>query len=297
MRDFKNRILEEKPLLNDGAMGTQLQAAGLVPGECGDHWNLLHPDKVTKIHQAYIRAGSESITTNTFGASRIALQRHNLANEVKAINRTAVQIARRSFDGNGGFVLGDIGPFGGMLEPYGDFKSEDVLNSFRDQADALVSAGVDAVIIETMTALEELGLAIQAAREAGAAIVIATMSFDRSHDGKDARTMMGISPEQAAEFMQKSGVDIAGTNCGTGIDAVWASKIIKRFQSACDLPLIGQPNCGQPEWEGSKIVYREKPLEMAANMRLLIDAGASIVGACCGSTPEHIGEIRKVLDL
>jgi len=139
-------------------------------------------------------------------------------------------------------------------------------------------------------------LAIQAANEVGAPCTIATMSFDQTHDGTDARTMMGVSPEQAAEFMQESGVDIAGTNCGTGIDAVWAAKIIKRFKASCNLPLIGQPNCGQPELEGSKIVYREKPEEMAANIPKLVQAGARIVGACCGSTPEHIRHFRKVLD-
>jgi 5-methyltetrahydrofolate--homocysteine methyltransferase len=147
-----------------------------------------------------------------------------------------------------------------------------------------------------MTSLEELDLAIRAAAEAEAPFIIATMSFDQTHDGSDARTMMGVSPEQAAEFMQKSGIDVAGTNCGTGIDTVWAARLIKRFAANCSLPLIAQPNCGQPELVGTKIIYREKPEEMASNVPLLIDAGVKIVGACCGSSPEHIRQFRKVLD-
>jgi len=296
MHDLLKRILEEKPLLSDGAMGTQLQAAGLNPGECGDQWNLTHPERIQKIHRAYVDSGSDCITTNTFGACKLALERHHLADKVESINRAAVQIARKAFAGKSGFVLGDIGPFGGMLQPYGDTEPDDVLSVFREQTEYLLDAGADAIIIETMTSLEELGLAIQAANEVGAPCTIATMSFDQTHDGTDARTMMGVSPEQAAEFMQESGVDIAGTNCGTGIDAVWAAKIIKRFKASCNLPLIGQPNCGQPELEGSKIVYREKPEEMAANIPKLVQAGARIVGACCGSTPEHIRHFRKVLD-
>ena len=153
MQDLQKRILEDKPLLNDGAMGTQLQAAGLNPGECGDQWNLIHPERILKIHQAYILAGSESITTNTFGACRISLERHGLGNEVQSINSNAVQIARQAFESTPGYVLGDIGPFGGMLEPYGTTEPDVVLDAFREQAQALLDAGADAIIIETMTSL------------------------------------------------------------------------------------------------------------------------------------------------
>jgi len=296
MGGFRDRLQETAVILNDGAMGTQLQAAGLKPGECGDHWNLTHPDRVLRIHQAYLDAGSECITTNTFGACRLALDRHHLASETEAINRHAVRIAREAFADSGGFVLGNIGPFGGMLQPYGEAEPDEVFSSFREQAAYLLDEGANAIIIETMTALEELELAIRAAREAGAECLIASMAFDLTYDGTDARTMMGVSPEQAAELMQSSGADVAGINCGTGVDASFAARIIERFRASCDLPLIAQPNCGRPELEGDRIVYREKPVEMASRIPEIIHAGARLIGACCGSTPEHIRLIRRVLE-
>lgn len=285
--------IKERPLLSDGAMGTQLQAAGLVAGECGDAWNLDYPEKVLAIQKAYVDAGSDCITTNTFGACRLSLKRHGLEDKVSEINQAAVQIARESFNGRPGFVLGDMGPFGGLMEPFGDTTQEEVLSAYLEQAEALVKSGVDAVIIETQTSLDELGMALMAAREAGAPCVIASMSFDVTHDGSDVRTMMGVSPEQGAEFMQKEGAHLAATNCGTGVDARWAAEILRRYGSACDLPLMAQPNAGKPELVGGTVIYRESPKEMAERLGALIEAGARIVGACCGSTPEHIRAFRK----
>jgi len=287
--------IAEQPLLSDGAMGTQLQAAGLKAGECGDVWCLEHPQKVLSIHKAYVDAGAHCITTNTFGACSLSLERHGLADKVSEINYAAVEIARQSFGGQPGFVLGDLGPFGGLMEPFGDTRQDQVLSTYIEQAKVLVDGGVDAIIIETQTSLDEMGMALMAAQEAGASCIIASMAFDVTHDGSGVRTMMGVSPEQAAEFIQKEGAQIAATNCGTGVDARWAARILSKYGSACDLPLMAQPNAGKPELVGSRVIYREGPDEMARHLEALLKAGARIVGACCGSTPEHIRALKKAL--
>src|SRR5262245_3873563 len=210
--------IKERPLLGDGAMGTQLMIAGLEQGNSGEVWNLTHPDRVLAIQRRYVDAGSECLLTNTFGGSRIMLNRHGHAEDVAAVNAAGVAIAREAFGDREGYVLGDVGPFGGLMEPYGDFTEEQVRAAFREQTRALVEAGADAIIVETQTSLEELQIAIEAAREVGAACVIGSMAYDVTLDGSTFRTMMGIDPERAAEFMQTHGADIAALNCGTGMD-------------------------------------------------------------------------------
>jgi len=192
---------KRRPLLGDGAMGTQLMLAGLEQGSCGEAWNLAHPERVLAIQRRYAEAGSDCLLTNTFGGSRIMLNRHGHAADVAAINRAGVEIARQAFDGRPGWVVGDIGPFGGLMEPYGDFTEAQVREAFTEQAAALVAAGADAIIVETQTALEELGLGIQAAREAGARTIIGSMAYDVTLDGSTFRTMMGVDPERAAGFL------------------------------------------------------------------------------------------------
>jgi 5-methyltetrahydrofolate--homocysteine methyltransferase len=287
--------LESRVLLSDGAMGTQLQQAGLESGGCGEAWNVDHPERVLAIQRAYAEAGSDCILTNTFGASRIMLARHGEAERTVEINRAGVAIAREALGGHG-FVLGDIGPFGGLMEPYGEIARADVEGAFREQAKALVEAGADAIIIETQTAFEELEIAIAAARAAGAPAVIGSIAFDKMVDEDDVRTMMGISPEQAAEFMAAHGCDVAALNCGTGVDAVMAATIVRRYRGACGLPVMAQPNAGAPVLEGLKVLYKETPEQMSAGLPDLLAAGARIVGGCCGSTPAHIRRFRHILD-
>jgi 5-methyltetrahydrofolate--homocysteine methyltransferase len=282
-------------LVGDGAMGTQLQAAGLEPGSCGEVWNLRHPDRVEAIQRAYVDAGADCLTTNTFGASPLGLSRHGLKHELLPINREAVVIARRAFGGRPGFVLGDIGPFGGLLEPYGTFSPAEVREGFAAQARILVEAGVDAILIETMTSLEELELSILAAREAGAPWVIATMAFDAVRGGEDFRTMMGVSPEQAAESMARWGTDMTGANCGAGVDSARSVEIARRMRRACGLPLAIQPNAGTPELQSGRIVYPHEPAAFASEVLKLTASGVRLVGACCGSTPDHIAAIREQL--
>lgn len=289
--------LESQVLLGDGAMGTQLQFAGLEPGGCGEAWNVDAPDRVQAIQTGYVRAGSDCLITNTFGGCRIMLERHGRAGEVAAINEAGARIARQAFEGRPGFVLGDIGPFGGLLEPHGEVPARRAHEAFLEQALALVKGGVDAIIIETQTSLEELGLAIDAALEAGAPCVIGSMAFDVLFDGSDVKTMMGTSPEEAAAFMEERGAHVAALNCGTGIDIRWAARAVARYRAACSLPTMAQPNAGQPSLENMKVVYRETPEQLAARLPELLQAGANVVGACCGSTPAHIKRLREGLDV
>ncbi len=287
--------IKTRVLLSDGAMGTQLQRAGLEPGGCGEAWNLEHPERVLAIQRGYVNAGSDILLTNTFGGCRIMLNRHEQGERTADINRAAVAIAREALGGRG-FVLGDIGPFGGLMEPYGEIARADVEAAFREQAKALVEGGADGIIIETQTALEELEIGIAAAHEAGAKVVIGSVAFDRMVDEDDVRTMMGISPERAAEFMAEHGCHIAGLNCGTGVDMKFAANIVRRYIKTSGLPVMAQPNAGQPVLVNMQVQYNETPEEMSAGLPGLLAAGARIVGGCCGSTPDHIRMFRKILD-
>jgi 5-methyltetrahydrofolate--homocysteine methyltransferase len=296
MKPLLHEIILDGPLLGDGAMGTQLMLAGLEQGNCGELWNLTHPERVLAIQRRYVEAGSDCLLTNTFGGSRIMLTRHGHAGEGPAINQAAVRIARQAFGNRDGYVIGDIGPFGGLLEPFGDFTEAQVRAAFEEQAAALVSAGADAIIIETQTSLEELGLGIDAAKAAGAACIIGSMAYDVTLDGTTFRTMMGVDPERAAEFMQERGAHIVALNCGTRMDMQRALTAVQRYKAVTGLPVMVQPNAGQPRLVNLKVVYDEAPEQMVEGLRPLLDAGANIVGACCGSTPEHIRAFRKQMD-
>ncbi len=288
--------LHDRVLLGDGAMGTQLMNAGLESGGCGELWNLRYPDRVLAIQKRYVDAGSDCLITNTFGGCRIMLDRHEPGMDVAAINAAAVRIAREAFDGGEGFVLGDIGPFGGLMEPYGEHTVAQVRAAFLEQAQALVEAGADAIIIETQTVPGEIGVAIEAVREAGAACIIASMAFDLTNETKELRTMMGTTPEEAVHLMVEKGADVVGTNCGTGVDMKQAADVVRRYRACCDRPLMAQPNAGNPVLEKMKVVFKQTPQAMAADAGELLDAGAAIIGGCCGSTPEHIRALRAVLD-
>ncbi|MDK1024144.1 MAG: homocysteine S-methyltransferase family protein [Gammaproteobacteria bacterium] len=288
-------VIKKRTLLSDGAMGTQLQAEGLESGDCGDYWNLSHPEKVEKIQKAYVAAGTDVLITNTFGGCRLSLTRYGHGDQVTAINLAATEIARRALGTRGSFVLGDIGPFGGLMEPDGIVTAQAVKDAFREQAEALVSGGVDGIIVETQTALEEAAIGVEQALAAGSNCVIVSFSFDVTHDGKNLFTMMGVSPEAAAEFAVSSGAHMIGINCGTGVDINWAIKATRRYRAVCDLPVIAQPNAGTPELQKTRVVYKQTPEQMTGQACELAAAGASIIGGCCGSTPAHIAALRKSL--
>jgi 5-methyltetrahydrofolate--homocysteine methyltransferase len=294
-----NRLLEalqERTLLGDGAMGTQLQMAGLEPGGCGEAWNVLYPERVLDIQRRYVEAGSDCLITNTFGGCRIMLERLHNAERVFEINTAGVCIAREAFGDRPGFVIGDIGPFGGLMEPYGEIPEQRVRDALREQAEALVQAGADAIILETQTGYEELGVGIEEAKAAGCGCVIGSMAYDVTFDRSEIRTMMGISCEEAAQFMADKGADILAVNCGAGVDVRWATRAVEAYRRVSPLPTMAQPNAGTPELIDMQVVYRQTPEQMARGLPDLLRAGANIVGGCCGSTPNHIRLFRQILD-
>lgn len=270
--------------------------AGLENGSCGELWNLTHPERVLAIQRRYAEGGADCIITNTFGGSRITLARHGVAKDVHAINKAAVQIAREAFGGREGYVLGDIGPLGAILEPYGDLTAANARQALDEQAKALVEGGADAIIIETQTSLEEIGLAIEAAQAAGAPCIIASLAYDLSADKTFFVTMMGVMPDKAAEFAQEKGAHFIALNCGTGMDMEAAAKVARLYAQACDLPTMVQPNAGLPVLEKGKAVYKQLPADMAAAVPDVLAAGVKIIGSCCGSTPAHTRAIREVVE-
>ena len=296
MKKLLQDAIRQRPMLADGAMGTQLMLAGLEQGNCGEEWNITHPEKVLAIQRRYAQAGSECILTNTFGGSRIMLNRHSKGDMVVELNKAGVELVRQAFDGRDGYIIGDIGPFGGLLEPYGDFTESQVLSAFEEQAAALVEAGADAIIIETQTSFEELLLGIRAAQHAGAPCIIGSMAYDVTLDGSTFRTMMGIEPERAAEFMEEHGAHVVALNCGTGMDMARSREAVERYKKVTHLPVMATPNAGQPKLVNMKVVYDETPEQMVRGLVPLLVSGANLVGACCGSTPEHIGAFRKAMD-
>src|SRR5215216_2943564 len=296
MKKLLHEVVRERRLVGDGAMGTQLFLAGLESGACGEAWNLTHPDRVLAIQKRYADAGADCIITNTFGGSRIMLRRHGHEPDLAAINAAGVRITREAFGGREGYVLGDVGPLGALLQPYGDLSEADALAALQEQCTALIGAGADAIIIETQTGLEELGLAIDAAKAAKAPTIIASLAYDLSQDGTFYVTMMGVSPEAAAQFVAERGAHIVALNCGTGMDMVGAAKVARIYREHCSLPIMVQPNAGLPVLEKLKAVYKQLPADTARAVPEVLEAGANIIGSCCGSTPEHTRAIRGQVD-
>ena len=295
MKKLLHIAAREQRFVCDGAMGTQLMLAGLESGGCGELWNLTHPERILEIQRRYVEAGADCLITNTFGGSRSMLERHGHADDLKAINAAGVRIAREAFGDRDGYVLGDIGPLGAVLEPYGDLPQEAARASYEEQARALVEAGADALIIETQTSLEELGIAIDAAKAAGAPCIIASLAYDLSANKSFYVTMMGVLPERAAEYLEEKGANIVALNCGTGMDMLGAAKVVELYKQFSSLPTMVQPNAGLPVLEKGKAVYKQLPADMALGVPQVLSSGANIVGSCCGSTPDHTRAIREIV--
>jgi 5-methyltetrahydrofolate--homocysteine methyltransferase len=269
------------PVVTDGAWGSLFLALGLEPGELGDAWNLSHPDRVEAVPRAYVETGSRVILTNTFRSNRITLVRYGLVERLEEINRAGVEISRRAAAGKAR-VFGSIGPTGKLLVT-GETTPEELSAVFSEQARVLASAGADAIVIETMGDLAEAVLAVRAARATGLPVV-ACMVFDTGKN-KD-RTIMGTTPEQAAAELTAAGADVIGANCGQGIAGY--IPICRRLRAATDRPLWIKPNAGLPELVDGRTVYRTTPEEFAAHVPALVEAGASFIGGCCGTTPDFI---------
>jgi len=293
---LRERIKQGLFLL-DGAMGTELIARGIEAGKCNDYLNIESPDIILDIHQSYLKAGSDAILTNTFGANRFALARHDLDDKVKKINLAGAQIARRAA-GQKRYVLGDIGPSGDFLEPLGNLKPQDLKDAFVEQAKALLDGGVDGFIIETMAGLDEATIAIEAAKSISDDLpVLASFAFNSA--GGDYRTMMGVDVEAAVSKAVSLAVDAIGFNCGTLTLEKYvelAGKYVSAVKAANqDVTIYAEPNAGTPELVDSKAVYKVSPEDFAAAAEKIHAAGINIIGGCCGTTPEHIKETAKKL--
>lgn len=274
-----NRLREwlaDEPLIADGAWGTQLQACGLPLGTTPDLWNLTHPERVEAVARDYVEAGSQVILTNTFRANAIAME-----GDLKSINRAGVAISKRAAAGCA-MVFASIGPTGKMLVA-GEIDAEHAYAAFADQATALAAAGADALLVETMSDIEEARLAVAAARHTGLPVIV-SFAFD-SGKNKD-RTMTGATPEAVAAAMLEAGADGVGANCGVGVEH--AATICRRLHAACDLPIWIKPNAGLPRMEGTTIRYDVSAEFFASHYAALRDAGGSFLGGCCGSTPAFI---------
>ena len=281
-------MIASGPVLTDGAWGTQLQAKGLEIGACPDAWNLSHPEQVEDVARAYVEAGSQVVLTNTFGSNRFILARYGLEDQVQRINRSGVEISRRAAGGKAR-VFAAIGPTGVMLM-MGQTGPDELRQALADQARAIADAGADAIVIETMSDLAEAQLAVEAAKATGLPVV-ACMTFD-SGSQRD-RTMMGVTPEQAAGKLSAAGADVIGANCGQGIEGF--HDICRRLAAAGDRPVWIKANAGLPQLVNGQAVYTMSPQRFALHVPAMVNAGASFIGGCCGTTPAFIRAIYAAL--
>ena len=289
------RLLAERPwLLADGATGSNLFDVGLVSGDAPELWNFEHPDRIGTLHRSFVDAGADIILTNSFGGTRYRLKLHQAEHRVAEINRTAARLARQVADASGRDVVvaGSMGPTGEIMEPIGPLTFEQAREAFAEQAMALTEGGADVLWIETMSSPEEVRAAVAGASLAGLPIVC-TLSFDTN-----GRTMMGLSPSDFAELEKSLYPRLAacGTNCGVGASEVVAC--IRNLAQAAgpDVVLVAKGNCGIPQYVDGAICYNGTPALMAVYARMALDAGARIIGGCCGTSPAHLRAMRDALD-
>jgi len=282
----------ERVLLADGAMGTELQARGLPPGECPEMWARAHPLELAAVHAEYAAAGAEIILTCTFGGSPFKLASLDLDGDTEAVNWALGRVAREAAPE--AVVLGDIGPTGEMIVPLGIRTADELRAGFVRQVTGLAEV-VDGFIIETMSDLDEALLALEAARKvAPGKPVLVSLTYQKDHDGREYHTVMGVTPAAAARRLEDAGADAVGTNCGSGIEDMIG--VVERLAAACSKPIFAEPNAGLPKLVGGRTVFDESAESMAGKVARLVAAGARIVGGCCGTTPRHIAAFRAALE-
>src|ERR1019366_2634706 len=288
MHKFIEQLIARGPILTDGAWGTEFQARGLEAGECPDHWNLTHPERVEEVARAYVDAGSQVILTNTFRANRLAMERHGLAAHLREINLRGVEISLHAAAGRA-HVFASMGPSGKLLM-MGEVSEDELLATFTEQAQALAEGGADALIFETMSDLAEAKVCVQAARATGLPIIV-SLAYD---SGKNLdRTMMGTTPEEAAAQLTAAGADVIGANCGQGIESYAA--LCQRLHESTSLPIWIKPNACLPELLESGTHYQTAPEAFTKHAPALLAAGANFLGGCCGTSPDFIRALRAVV--
>lgn len=282
---FLDRLSQNGVLISDGATGSNLQARGLERGVASELWVLENPPEIVKLHHDFICAGSDIILTCTFGGTPTRLAQHQLSDQVDQVNQTAVELARKAAEGTDTLIAGSIGPTGQLLKPLGLLEEEDAFKAFAHQISVLDRCGVDLLVIETQFDLNEARVAIQAAKSVSELPIICSFSYDRGN-----RTMMGTRPEQMAEEISRLGVSMLGINCGRSLDENLAN--LKALRQASSLPIWFKPNAGLPTVDQSgNSIYSISPQEMGDHAAEWIDAGAKIIGGCCGTSPEHLHHI------
>ena len=292
MKKILTELKNGRILVSDGAWGTFLQQKGLKPGECPEEWNISRPEDVFAIAKSYIDAGADMVETNSFGGNRFKLEKYGFGDSVYEFNKAAAEISRKAA-GADCFVLGSMGPTGKLLM-MDEVTEDELYEAFKEQAMALEAGGADAIMIETMTDLEEARIAVKAAKENTGCEIFCTMTFQKIIGG-EFRTMMGISPSEMAETIVEAGADLIGTNCGNGMeDMIGMVQEIRNFNSA--IPILVHANAGMPQYKDGVTTFPETPEDMAVRVRAIIEAGANIVGGCCGTTPDHIRKIRDIVN-
>lgn len=282
---FLDRLNLGETLVSDGATGTNLQARGLSLGMPGELWVLEKPEEIIELHKDFITAGSDIILTCTFGGSRIRLAQKDMQDRTAELNKTAVQLARTAAEDTNVLVAGSIGPLGQLLKPLGTIEPEDARQAYTEQAELLTEAGVDLLLIETQFDLEEARIALEGARSASSLPIVISFSYDRG-----TRTMMGVKPAQMAETFSNMNVAALGINCGKSLEN--NLEALQQLRAATSLPIWFKPNAGLPKLDGSGTpVYDVNPVEMGTQVKQWVAAGASIVGGCCGTSPEHLHQI------
>jgi len=283
-------ILKTKTVIFDGGMGSMLIARGLAPGESPETWNVEKPDVVAEVHRRYYEAGADVVHTNSFGGSPVKLAGSRLADQAERINRRAAEITK-SVRPAGKLVAGDLGPTGKFMQPVGDLDPRDTEQSYRRQAEALLAGGADLISIETMFSLEEALAALRGVKSIGDIFVIASLTYNRTKKGFF--TLMGDAVAPAVKALEEAGADAIGSNCGLG--SAEMIELTAAIRAATGKPVLIQPNAGKPVAVDDSVVYQQTAAEFAADGLRIRAAGADMIGGCCGTTPEFIEALSRVV--